>query len=281
MAEKEDRPEWDSGVPENSESSLAGRWIDAPVENSPSVTEEPAVATPTEVLPPEPTPPQEFNSSTQVTPAPSKRRSLRALILIVIALILVAAVGFFGLTAYNSAQDRHTEEKVHQQVQQQKKEKAKAIKEAVNPFSVLIGKVAEPSTAPLAVAVAKNRLTVGDSSLSIAGGTLSPTVNSCSLGPITDICLGARGKLGTGGFDVLVVKDISRTRILDNPSEFKEIQGSLGVSAASMAIDMGDTKGPDRFGALTANGTTGFVLIFPQGTTAARVEEVLKASTVI
>jgi hypothetical protein len=80
---------------------------------------------------------------------------------------------------------------------------------------------------------------------------------------------------------VLLVKDISRTRLLDNPSEFKEIKTTTGVSSAVLGIDMGSAEGPDRFGVLTSNGTTGFVLIFPKGTSADRVEEVLKAATVI
>lgn len=285
MAKREDQPEWDFGASEEeSKSAVAGRWIDAPAESDEEIT-----ATPKR---PEgfdgPSAAQEPEVQTVVeervsTPAEPRRSSgsLKRVLLIAGALILVAALGFFGFMALNGFQEKQEAVKVQEQVQQEAREKAKAIEEADNPFAVLVGQVDPPSEDPLDVTVAENKISVGDSSLSIREGTLAPTVNGCTLGAITDICLGARGKLGEGDFDVLLVKDISRTRLLDNPSEFKEIKTTTGVSSAVLGIDMGSAEGPDRFGVLTSNGTTGFVLIFPKGTSADRVEEVLKAATVI
>lgn len=215
--------------------------------------------------------------------SPRKKKSAPAkgLLITVSALVAVAALGFFGFMAWDGYQETQKVEQIHQEEQQQEREKAQAIREAENPFSVLVGKVDPPSEDPLDVTVAEDQLKVGASTLSIRGGTLAATVNGCSLGAITDICLGARGKLGEGDFDVILVKDVSRTRLLDDPSEFSEFKTSGKTVAASLAIDMGSEEGPARMGVLTANGTTGFVLIFPNGTSASRVEEVLKAATVI
>ncbi len=131
------------------------------------------------------------------------------------------------------------------------------------------------------MAVENNQLRVGPTALTIAGAELTPTVNPCSLQAATDICLGARGKLGDSQFDVLALKDISRTRILDNPTSFTEITGGGSPIAASLVFDMGEGVGPTQFGALGSSTTVGFVLIFPSGTTPERVEEVLKAAAVI
>lgn len=213
---------------------------------------------------------------------PTKPKSqLKTLLITAGVLILVVAVGFFGLMGWDAYQDQRKADQQQAQEQKQEKEKAKAIREAVNPFAVLVGKVDPPSEDPLEVSVAENQLKVGASTLSIREGTLTPTANGCSLVAITDICLGARAKLGDGDFDVLLVKDISRTRLLDDPTEFAEFETAGRTIAASLAIDMGSEEGPARFGVLTENGTTGFVLIFPAGTTEDRVEEALKAATVI
>jgi len=286
VAKRDEQPEWNFGAQgEESNSSTPGRWIDAP-------------ATPdedgSEVAPRRPegfdgdesrTDVHSVEKSTTVSSETAKPRrkpgSLRKPLAAVTAFLLVAALGFFGLMGFNNFQDKQEAKRVEQQVQQQEREKAEAIEEAVNPFAVLVGEVDPPSEDPLDVTVAENKISVGDSSLSVRDGSLTPTVNGCSLVAITDICLGARGKLGEGDFDVLLIKDISRTRMLDNPTEFTELKDLQGVSAAAIAIDMGSAEGPERFGAITANGTTGFVLIFPKGTSADKVEEVLRASTVI
>lgn len=210
------------------------------------------------------------------------RRGLRRALLIGGSVVLVAALGFFGFMGLDAFQGHQKAQEVERVQKQQEVEKAKAIKESDRPFSVLIGKTNPPSEEPLKTVVANDELKVGGSVLSFKGGKLTTPVNGCELKAITDICLGARGSLGDNGdFDVLAVKDISRTRILDNPSEFTELKESGGTIAASLAIDMGAKEGPSRFGALTASGTTGFVLIFPEGTSASRVEAVLKAATVI
>lgn len=212
---------------------------------------------------------------------PSQKNPLKTLLITAGVLVLVVALGFFGLMGWDTYQEHKKVEQQQAQQQEEEREKAEAIKEADNPFSVLVGKVDPPSEDPMAVTVEENQLKAGASTLTVRDGALTPTANGCSLAAITDICLGARGKLGDKDFDVLLVKDISRTRILDNPSEFKELKTAGGTIAASLAIDMGNQEGPSRFGVLTANGTTGFVLIFPAGTSAERVEEVLKAATVI
>lgn len=210
-----------------------------------------------------------------------EKNPLKTLLVTAGVLVLVVALGFFGLMGWDAYQEQKKADQQQSQEQAAEREKAKAIREADNPFSVLVGKVDPPSEEPLAASVENNQLKIGESTLTVRDGTLVPTANGCSLGAITDICLGARGKLGDGDFDVLLVKDISRTRILDDPSEFKEMKTAGGTIAASLAIDMGNQEGPSRFGVLTANGTTGFVLIFPAGTSAERVAEVLKAATVI
>lgn len=210
------------------------------------------------------------------------RRGLRRALFIGGAVILVGALGFFGLMGYDSFQSHQKAQEVQRVQKQEEVEKAKAIEESDRPFSVLIGKTDPPSEESLKSSVENDSLKVGGSVLSFRGAKLTAPVNSCELKAITDICLGARGSLGNDGdFDVLTVKDISRTRILDNPSEFTELKESGGTIAASLSIDMGAKEGPSRLGALTANGTTGFVLIFPEGTSASRVEAVLKAATVI
>ena len=211
----------------------------------------------------------------------SQKNQLKTLLITAGVLVLVVALGFFGLMGWDAYQENKKAEQLQAQQQEDEREKAEAIKEADNPFSVLVGNVDPPSEDPMVVTVEENQLKAGASTLTVREGTLTPTANGCSLVAITDICLGARGKLGDGDFDVLLVKDISRTRILDNPSEFKELKTAGDTIAASLAIDMGNQEGPSRFGVLTANGTTGFVLIFPAGTSAERVEEVLKAATVI
>lgn len=213
--------------------------------------------------------------------AQGEKNGLKTLLITAGVLVLVVALGFFGLMGWDAYQEQKKADQLQAQQQEEEREKAEAIKEADNPFSVLVGEVDPPSEDPLAVTVEENQLKAGASTLTVRDGTLTPTANGCSLAAITDICLGARGKLGDGDFDVLLVKDISRTRILDNPSDFKELKTAGDTIAASLAIDMGNQEGPSRFGVLTANGTTGFVLIFPAGTSAERVEEVLKAATVI
>lgn len=210
-----------------------------------------------------------------------EKNGLKTLLITAGVLVLVVALGFFGLMGWDAYQEQKKADQLQAQQQEEEREKAEAIKEADNPFSVLVGEVDPPSEDPLAVTVEENQLKAGASTLTVRDGTLTPTANGCSLAAITDICLGARGKLGDGDFDVLLVKDISRTRLLDNPSDFKELKTAGDTIAASLAIDMGNQEGPSRFGVLTANGTTGFVLIFPAGTSAERVEEVLKAATVI
>ena len=284
MPKRNDQPEPDfdpiDGSQEATESGNASRWIDAPRDEA-SAPEETSAKRPEgfdELIAPEPA----TEVLTETTgPAPKPKRSAKTPLLIVGAVILTVALGFFGLMAFDGFQEEQKAVQVQKQEEQKEQEKAKAIKEADNPFSVLVGEVDPPSEDPLAVSVAEDRLTVGGSTLSITGGTLTPTVNPCNLEAITDICLGARGRLGEGDFDVLLVKDVSRTRLLDNPSEFKEIKLSGDTIAARLGIDMGSAEGPDRFGVLTSNGTTGFVLIFPVGTSADRVEEVIKAATVI
>lgn len=280
MAKREDQPDDGLGLPETkSESSVPQRWIDAPP--LPESADDTDLNSPRR--------PEGFNgprvSQTEVLTvdaAPKRRRrSLKAPLITLGALVLLAVVGFFAFSTYDSYQEEKVAKEVQQVEQREQREKAKAIEEADSPFSVLVGDVAIPSEDPLPATVAENKISIGDSSFSVKDGVLAPTVNGCTLVSVTDVCLGARGKLGDGSFDVLLVKDISRTRILDNPSEFSELESQDGTSVASLAIDMGNPEGPDRFGALTANGTTGYVLIFPSGTTAERVEEVLKAATVV
>lgn len=240
----------------------------------------------TEIIPEQSTPAPVEQNETAVPAATQPKATapkgqLKNLLITAGVLVLVVALGFFGLMGYDAYQDHRKAQETAQQEKEQEKAKAEAIKKAENPFAVLVGKVDPPSEDPLDAVVAENQLKIGASTLSIKGATLAPTANGCSLVAITDLCLGARGKLGTGDFDVLLVKDISRTRLLDDPVEFSEFKSSGRTIAAALAIDMGSQEGPDRFGVLTADGTTGFVLIFPKGTTAERVQEVLKASTVI
>ena len=212
--------------------------------------------------------------------AKSKKR-LRNGLFVVLGLVLLTALGFGSLLAFDGYKAHQETQRVVQEKQQQDTEKAKAIKKSSRPFSVLVGEVEPPSDDLLSSAVGNDELKIGGSTLSIKDGKLTPTVNGCTLGASTDICMGAKGTLGDGGFDVFVLKDISRTRILDDPKEFSELQSGGGTIAASMAIDMGAKEGPTRVGALTASGTTGFILVFPQGTSADRVNAVLKAATVL
>ena len=210
------------------------------------------------------------------------RRSLKGPIIAVVSIVALAAAGFFGFQAFDSYQQQQEAEKVQQQEQEAEREKAEAIEEAENPFSVLVGEVDPPSETPLDLVVEADQLKVGGSTLSVAGATLLPTVNGCSLVAITDICLGARGTLGDGDFDVIAVKDISRTRILDNPTSFAEVENAGSTIAASLSIDIEGNSEPSRFGALAARGSsTGFVLIFPEGTSEERVKEIISAATVI
>lgn len=217
----------------------------------------------------------------KVKPEKPKSGSLKPLLISAGVLVLVVLLGFFGLMGWDAYQEQKAIEKQQAQEEQEDREKAKAIREADNPFSVLVGEVDPPSEEPLSSTVEADQLKIGESSLTVRGGALTATVNGCTLGPITDICPAARGQLGDGDFTVLIVKDISRTRFLDDPVEFKEFETGSKTIAASLAIDMGNSEGAARFGVLTANGTTGFVLMFPDGTSASRVDEVLKASTVI
>lgn len=209
------------------------------------------------------------------------RKRLRNGLFVVLGLVLLTALGFGSLFAFDGYKVHKETQRVEQEKQQQETEKAKAIKKSSSPFSVLVGEVDPPSDELLNSAVENDELKIGGSTLSIRGGKLTPTVNGCTLGASTDICMGAKGTLGDGGFDVFVLKDISRTRILDDPKEFSELQSDGDTIAASMSIDMGAKEGPTRVGALTASGTTGFILVFPQGTSADRVNAVLKAATVI
>lgn len=215
---------------------------------------------------------------------PSKRssgRGLKVALFSALAIVLAVAIGFFGLMAWDGFQEKKQAQEVAQAEEQKAREKAEAIRTADNPFSVLVGSRPVAPEDPYNVIVENNQLQAGPTALAIAGGELTPTVNPCSLVAPTDVCLGARGKLGDGQFDVLAVKDISRTRILDNPSSFNELTGGSSSIAASLVFDMGEGVGPTQFGALGSNSTVGFVLIFPSGTTPERVEEVLKAAAVI
>lgn len=210
-----------------------------------------------------------------------EQKTLRNVLIAVLAVVVVTGIGFGALAGFNGYQTQQHTQKVEKEKKQQSVEKAKAIKEADSPYSVLVGKVDPPSEEPITAAVEGDDLKIGTSTLTITGATLTPTVNGCTLGAITDVCLGARGTLDKGDFDVFLIKDISRTRILDNPKEFAELKTAGDTIAASMAIDMGAKDGPTRVGALTSNGTTGFLLIFPAGTSTDRVNAVLKAATVI
>lgn len=225
--------------------------------------------------------PQKPQKPKKIKSETSKNGGLKTLLTAAGVLVLVVLLGFFGLMGWDAYQEHKAAEKQQAQEEQAEREKAEAIREAENPFAVLVGEVDPPSEEPLSSTVEADQLKIGESSLTVRGGTLTATVNGCTLGPITDICPAARGQLGDGDFTVLLVKDISRTRFLDDPVEFKEFKTGSKTIAASMAIDMGNSEGAARFGVLTANGTTGFVLMFPDGTSASRVDEVLKASTVI
>jgi len=209
------------------------------------------------------------------------RKRLRNGLFVVLGLVLLTALGFGSLLAFDGYKAHRETQRVEQEKQQQETEKAKAIKQSSRPFSVLVGEVDPPSDELLSSAVENDELKIGGATLSIKNGKLAPTVNGCTLGASTDICMAAKGTLGDGDFDVFVLKDISRTRILDDPKDFSELQSTGGTIAASMAIDMGAKEGPTRVGALTASGTTGFILVFPQGTSTDRVNAVLKAATVL
>lgn len=210
-----------------------------------------------------------------------RRKRLRNGLFVVLGLVLLTALGFGSLLAVDGYKANRETQRVEQEKKQQQTEKAKAIKESSRPFSVLVGEVEPPSDELLTSSVENDELKIGGSTLTIKDGKLVPTVNGCTLGAPTDICMGAKGTLGDGNFDVFVLKDISRTRILDDPKDFSELQSTGDTIAASMAIDMGAKEGPTRVGALTVSGTTGFILVFPQGTSADRVNAVLKAATVL
>lgn len=224
---------------------------------------------------------QSLQQQSSAPRAPQGRSKLIVALVSIVAALLVAILFLSGVRIYDSYQDEQKAQEIEQEVQKAELEKAEAIKESSNPFSILVGKVDPPSEAPLESTVAADQVKIGATTLSVDGATLTAPSNSCSLTAITDICLAARGKTAGGDFEVFAVKDISRTRFLDDPVEFVEVKTPGGVIAASLAIDMGGAEGPKRFGALTASGSTGFIVSFPPGSSASRVEEVLKAATVI
>lgn len=214
-------------------------------------------------------------------PAPRRKRRGLKVLLVAIGLVVLVAGGFgvnYALDAHNA---QIAQEEQQKQVQEREAKKAEAIREADNPFSVLVGQVDPPSASPVESQVDGGQLKAGGTTLTLKDSKLTAPVNGCVVEDGTDICLAAQGTVADSDVSIFLVKDISRTRFLENPLSFQELKKSGSTIAASMEIDMGDGESPTPVGALTASGTTGFILIFPSETSASKVEEVLQAATVV
>lgn len=212
---------------------------------------------------------------------PKKKPYFKRTMAIVLLIILGVAGGYGAVKALDTYQKK-TEQAQQEQIKQEKAEKkAQAIKEADNPLSVLIGEVEAPSGSALKSSVKKDKLKFDSSELSIKGAKMKATINGCKLESTTDICLAARGSIGESDFDVFVTKDLSRTRIFENPDQFAEVETPGSTTAARIAIDMNKDKTSEQFGALTLSGTTGFIIAFPENTPESKVEDILKSATVI
>lgn len=220
-------------------------------------------------------------TATAVVKQPKRKSSWKLTLSIALIILLGIGAGFIGVKVFDSYQAKAKEEAQQKVEIEKEQKKAEAIREADNPLSVLIGKVDAPVKGSLKSTVKKDKLKVGASELSIKSAKMKPTINGCNIELVTELCLAARGSMKNVDFDVFVVKDISRTRLLENPSEFKEVKTAGSTIAAYITVDMDDNKKEESFGALTLNGTTGFILAFPEGTSAEKVQEVLKVSTVI
>lgn len=222
------------------------------------------------------------NSFTVTAKVRKKKKPYGKRVLAILLLIVVGVAAGYGAVKALDAYQKKNELAQQEQIRQEKAEKkAQAIKEADNPLSVLIGEVEAPSSNELKSSVKKDKLKFGSSELSIKGAKMKSTINGCKLKSNNEMCLAARGSLGESDFDVFVVKDISRTRIFEDPEQFVEVQNAGSTTAARIGIDMNKDKTLEQFGALTLNGTTGFIIAFPEGITESKVEDILKAATVI
>lgn len=200
---------------------------------------------------------------------------------VILGLIVLLLAGYFGTMGINSFTEKQEVKKSIEVEKQKDQEKLEAIKATDNPFAVLTGTVAIPSDDPISVKIEANQIKAGASTLIIKDSKLSPINNGCTVEAPTDLCLAAHGQLNKTKFEVFFIKDISRSRFLENPKDFLEFDKTGGTVAATMSLDIAGTEQPAKIGALAGSKASGFVVVFNSEATSENVAEVMKASTVL
>lgn len=189
------------------------------------------------------------------------------------AVLIVAVLfggGYLGLKTFMGSQD--TQQKAAD-------EAAAPIKEdPASPTTLTKPKTPLKDLAKNAPAVEAGKVTasvVGSTivtsenvSLTVSNTKIAASQIECSATLVTDFCLAARNADAadaTKNLDIYFFKDAARSRIFENAENFKKVDVSGSVAAATMEINLVSGK-PTPVIVVVAPNSSGFMVALPQGT---------------
>lgn len=207
-----------------------------------------------------------------------KRKNINKIIIIgiILFLIIIAAYMLYAtiFTTKEIAEDEYNISQLEEEYQQS----SDYIANIKAPLLELYPNAPIVETKQILTEVKEGSLIAGTNKLTIKEISITAAINPCEVLNPTDFCLAGTAKFMEMPINIYFMNDLVRSRLFENPDEFKELTITGSPASGSIIIKIAGEEGVVL--AIANKDSSGFMIAVPEEMTIQQIEELAKLITI-